>query len=140
MYIYLILNFRARAWRLCRLCAFSAARKHRTVEQNARIHCSGRSGPPVRSKTLLEPARSRRLRSKTLLGLPWNRRLRSKTLLELARNSQPRSKTLLWLPRNRRLRSKTMLELARSRQSRSKTLLGLPRSCDCARKIAKLKC
>ena len=51
----LILNFRAGPWALC---AFSAARKHRTVNQIARIHCSGRSGPPVRSNSLLLLARS----------------------------------------------------------------------------------
>ena len=134
IFIYLYLNFCAEAWTLCGLWIFSAARKHRTVEQNAQIHCSGRSAPPVRSNTLLQLARSRLVRSKTLLELGRSRPSRSnsllgfpKTLLELARSRQLRSNSLLGLHRNRRLRSKMLHGLARCRlcaRKRCSTSLG----------------
>ena len=125
--MHLILNCCAGPCGLWTLWIFSL-RKHCTVKQSARIHCSGRLGLPVRSNALLEPARSRRSRSKTLLGLASEPPIAFKTVLELTRNRQPRSKMLLWLPRSRRFRSKTLLELARSRQPRLKTLLGLLKS------------
>ena len=128
--MYLILNFGAAACRLCRLCTlwiFSAARKHRTVEQNARIHCLGRSAPPVRSNTLLQLARSRLVRSKTLLELGRSRPSRSNSLLGFP-------KTLLELARSRQLRSNSLLGFHRNRRWRSKMLRGLARSRLCARK------
>ena len=44
---------------------------------------------------------------------------------DLARSRQLRSKTLLGLPRSPRLSSEALLDLARSRHLRSETLLGL---------------